>query len=355
MNFFLVAIILFFNDIYFTVYSLVYGYSYISYTLESVLFIDMMLLPFLIARMQKNKFPKTIIGASEIISCMIPIVEICIYPVVMSFLGEVPYVMNYIAVLCEVVLLFLLFIWDRYRFFHCFTARFIPIRAIWLCLSISFILYYLAKKKKDIPRLIFVIVVLFFGGLMICALPNRWQNIDITEGSIYSVTKPTEELLKELKRDVTINVLSTEKKCDIVLKATLKEYQDRSKHILVNYVDSSLASLYDDGKLQEISTNSLLIEEGNESTVIEYFDLYEYAIDESTYYFEPVGYKGEKMLTNAIFGKETQIFIPVKKIEVLYLDVPQHSILIIGCLVILILPIAVLSCALILWLKRRNK
>ena len=133
MNFFLVAIILFFNGIYFTVYSLVYGYSYISYTLESVLFIYMMLLPFLIARMQKNKFPKTIIGASEIISCMIPIVEICIYPVVMSFLGEVPYVMNYIEVLCEVVLLFLLFIWDRYRFFHCFTARFIPIRAIWLC------------------------------------------------------------------------------------------------------------------------------------------------------------------------------------------------------------------------------
>lgn len=124
---------------------------------------------------------------------------------------------------------------------------------------------------------------------------------------------------------------------------------------MVNYVDSSLASLYDDGKLQELSTNSLLIEEGNESTVIEYFDLYEYAIDESTYYFEPVGYKGEKMLTNAIFGKETQIFIPVKKIEVLYLDVPQYSILIIGCLVILILPIAVLSCALILWLKRRNK
>lgn len=132
-------------------------------------------------------------------------------------------------------------------------------------------------------------------------LPDQVKSIDVTSQKLYSITEDTRTMLKELKEDVTIYVLSNEKSGDEMVKKTLERYRDSSGHISVVYKDPAVyPSFYTNYTDTSISAGSLIVEGEKRSRVISYNDLYETSIDYNTYQQSVTGYDAEGQISSAI-------------------------------------------------------
>lgn len=111
-----IAATLILTGLYFTSYNLLGGYPYVAYALSSCTFLFMITVPVLTMRIlaeeKKNKTDQLILTAPVSVGkiilakylamatiLMIAIVVVCIYPVVLSFYGEVPFGESYAAIL----------------------------------------------------------------------------------------------------------------------------------------------------------------------------------------------------------------------------------------------------------------
>lgn len=132
-------------------------------------------------------------------------------------------------------------------------------------------------------------------------LPDAVKHMDVTSQKLYSITEDTRTMLKGLKEDITIYVLSNEKSGDEMVKKTLERYQSGSEHISVVYKDPAVyPSFYTNYTDSSISEGSLIVESGKRSKVISYNDLYEIAMDYTTYSQSVTGYDAEGQLSSAI-------------------------------------------------------
>lgn len=132
-------------------------------------------------------------------------------------------------------------------------------------------------------------------------LPENLASIDVTSQKLYSITEDTEKILKDLKEDITIYVLVKEENQDTNLEKTLKRYESGSSHITVEYKDPSVSpSFYKEYSDTALTGNSIIVVGENRSKVIDYYDIYEYSIDYSTYQQTISGYDGEGQITSAI-------------------------------------------------------
>lgn len=111
-----IAATLMLTGIYFTAYNLLNGYPYISYALSSSTFLFMITVPILTMRIlaeeKKNKTDQLILTAPVTVGkivlakylamatiLMIAIAVVCIYPIALSFYGEIPYGECYTSIL----------------------------------------------------------------------------------------------------------------------------------------------------------------------------------------------------------------------------------------------------------------
>lgn len=132
-------------------------------------------------------------------------------------------------------------------------------------------------------------------------LPEKIASVDVTSQKLYSITKDTEKILKDLKEDITIYVLAKEDSQDTNLEKTLKRYEDASSHITVEYKDPSVSpTFYTEYSDKALTSNSLIVVGENRSKVIDYNDIYEYSVDYSSYQQSVSGYDAEGQITSAI-------------------------------------------------------
>ncbi len=145
------------------------------------------------------------------------------------------------------------------------------------------------------------IAIVILANFLMTLLPTSIQSIDVTEKKLYSITDDTKDYLKTLDQDITIYVMATEDDCDSTLKKTLNLYEDSSKHITVEYIDTSenptFASQYTDDSL---SSSSMIVVCDTRTSIISSDDLYEYSVDYSTYSQSVSGYDGEGLITSAL-------------------------------------------------------
>lgn len=138
-------------------------------------------------------------------------------------------------------------------------------------------------------------------NLIVSQLPTKYTSFDITANQLYTITDQTRELLDNLTEDVTVYVLSSEDNADTTVAQILKEYEEESSHVKVEYIDPlvnpQFASSY---STTNLSQNSLIVETSKRYKVISYSDMYETEIDYSTYSQNVTGYDGEGQLTSAI-------------------------------------------------------
>lgn len=116
IGFLFMAVMIFFFGLYGTVYNLVSGYPYISYTLNAILFLFLLTMPILSMRIladeRKQKTDQLILTAPITVGqivvgkylamaaiFMIPIAGMCVFPFVLKQFGTVPMAESYVAIL----------------------------------------------------------------------------------------------------------------------------------------------------------------------------------------------------------------------------------------------------------------
>ncbi len=138
-------------------------------------------------------------------------------------------------------------------------------------------------------------------NLFAAELPSTVMEIDVTSSKLYSLTEDTKELLKDLKKDVTIYVIASEESADTTVAETLKRYEDSSSHIKVEYKDPAVnPNFYQQYTEESISMGSLIAVCGEISKVIDYRELFETEVDYNTYSQQTTGYDGEGQVTSAL-------------------------------------------------------
>ena len=132
-------------------------------------------------------------------------------------------------------------------------------------------------------------------------LPEKAKSVDLTSQNLYTLTDESVNLVKNLKQDVTLYVLSSEKSADDTVARTLSNYEDASSHIKVEYIDPAVSpNFYASYTDTAPSDGSIIVVCGNTSKVVSSSDLYQYDIDYSTYTQTKSAYDGEGQLTSAI-------------------------------------------------------
>ena len=131
-----------------------------------------------------------------------------------------------------------------------------------------------------------VLAIIVVINLIIGQLPTKLLNWDLSETGIFSVSDTSKELLSNLDKDVTIEVVAETGNIDSRIEKFISIYGDLSSHLKVDYVDPVLHPeiLTKYG----ISANSVVVscEETDKNQVISFSDI---IVTQQNYY----GYSSE--------------------------------------------------------------
>lgn len=148
----------------------------------------------------------------------------------------------------------------------------------------------------------FVIIAVIVGVNIGCTyIPTKYTEFDITKNGMYKITDESKAVLDSLNDDVTIYVISSEEDVDNTIKHYINSYDSYSKHVKVVYKPVSeypeFAANFTDSAL---NYNSVIVTMGDQSRVIDYYDMFEYTIDYYSYSQNITGIDVEGQITAAI-------------------------------------------------------
>ena len=161
-----------------------------------------------------------------------------------------------------------------------------------------------------------IITVVFVAAVIVInmiagKIPSKYTQIDVRIQALFSIGDETKKALKELDKDVTIYQIAQTGYEDKNISSLLKRYKDESKHINVEVKDPVVNPKFvSDYTNEQISSNSLIVESGERSKIINYSDMYESSLDYNTYSYQTTGFDGEGQITSAI-GYVTSENLPV--------------------------------------------
>ena len=148
-----------------------------------------------------------------------------------------------------------------------------------------------------------VLVLAVLLNLLVRAIPAKYTEFDLSEAKMYTLSDSTKALVEGLEKDVHIYYLCETGSEDTIITKLLDHYAAESGHLSWEQKDPTLyptfAAKYG---AENVSTGSLIVTCGENSTVLDAADLYEY--DYSDYYTTgsaSVTFGGEKQITSAIY------------------------------------------------------
>lgn len=146
-----------------------------------------------------------------------------------------------------------------------------------------------------------VIAAAVVVNLIVSELPSKYTQIDLTSAQLSVLTEQSEELLDSLTEDITIYYVVQDSNRDTNVSRLLERYAGASGHIKLVEKDPvrypKFTAQYTDASLTE---NSVIIECGEQSRVINYEDMYESEFDYEYYSYEMTGFDAEGQITSAI-------------------------------------------------------
>ena len=146
-----------------------------------------------------------------------------------------------------------------------------------------------------------VIAAAVVVNLIVSELPSKYTQIDLTSAQLSVLTEQSEELLDSLTEDITIYYVVQDSNRDTNVSRLLERYAGASGHIKLVEKDPvrypKFTEQYTDTSLTE---NSVIIECGEQSRVINYEDMYESEFDYEYYSYETTGFDAEGQITSAI-------------------------------------------------------
>ena len=148
-----------------------------------------------------------------------------------------------------------------------------------------------------------VLVLAVLLNLLVRAIPAKYTEFDLSEAKMYTLSDSTKALVEGLEKDVHIYYLCETGSEDAIITKLLDHYAAESGHLSWEQKDPTLyptfAAKYG---AENVSSGSLIVTCGENSTVLDAADLYEY--DYTDYYTTgsaSVTFGGEKQITSAIY------------------------------------------------------
>lgn len=167
-----------------------------------------------------------------------------------------------------------------------------------------FLTVQLLQKKHGTYRasmVVFGCVAAVLVNMIAGKLPSQYLKYDVSEQKLFTTGDQTEELVKGLDEDVTLYLIAQEGSEDATLQELLERYKGLSSHIKIETKDPVLypnfVSQYTSEKLSE---NSVLVVGQSRSKAVDYYDIYQYGMDYSTYSSSLSSFDGEGQITSAI-------------------------------------------------------
>ena len=124
-----------------------------------------------------------------------------------------------------------------------------------------------------------VLAIIVVVNLIIGQLPSKLLNWDLSETGIFSVSDTSKELLKDLDKDVTVEVVAETGNIDSRIEKFISIYGDLSSKLKVSYIDpvlhpeiltkygisanSVVVSCEETGKNQVISFSDIIVSQQN--------------------------------------------------------------------------------------------
>lgn len=156
------------------------------------------------------------------------------------------------------------------------------------------------RSLSRAASLVIAIVLAIGVNVGISYIPENYMEFDATATGIYTLSKQGKDFLKAYDREATIYVLASESECDENLKKTLDQI-DSYKNLTVEYVNMSenpmFASTYTS---ENLGANSLIVVSGDNYKTVNYNDIYEYSMNQSSYSYDVNAYDGEGQIISAL-------------------------------------------------------
>lgn len=167
-----------------------------------------------------------------------------------------------------------------------------------------FLTVQLMQKKHGTYRasmVVFGCVAAVLVNLIAGKLPSQYLKYDVSDQKLFTTGDQTAEIVKGLDEDITLYLIAQQGSEDATLQELLDRYAGLSSHIKVETKDPVLypnfASRYTSENLSE---NSVLVVGQNRSKAVDYYDIYQYSMDYSTYSSSLSSFDGEGQITSAI-------------------------------------------------------
>ena len=167
-----------------------------------------------------------------------------------------------------------------------------------------FLTVQLMQKKHGTYRasmVVFGCVAAVLVNLIAGKLPSQYLKYDVSDQKLFTTGDRTAEIVKGLDEDITLYLIAQQGSEDATLQELLDRYAGLSSHIKVETKDPVLYPNFVSRYTSEnLSENSVLVVGQNRSKAVDYYDIYQYSMDYSTYSSSLSSFDGEGQITSAI-------------------------------------------------------
>lgn len=162
----------------------------------------------------------------------------------------------------------------------------------------------LMQKKHGTYRasmVVFGCVAAVLVNLIAGKLPSQYLKYDVSDQKLFTTGDQTSEIVKGLNEDITLYLIAQQGSEDATLQELLERYAGLSSHIKVETKDPVLyPNFVSQYTSENLSENSILVVGQNRSKAVDYYDIYQYSMDYSTYSSSLSSFDGEGQITSAI-------------------------------------------------------
>ena len=167
-----------------------------------------------------------------------------------------------------------------------------------------FLTVQLMQKKHGTYRasmVVFGCVAAVLVNLIAGKLPSQYLKYDVSDQKLFTTGDRTAEIVKGLDEDMTLYLIAQQGSEDATLQELLDRYAGLSSHIKVETKDPVLyPNFVSQYTSENLSENSVLVVGQNRSKAVDYYDIYQYSMDYSTYSSSLSSFDGEGQITSAI-------------------------------------------------------
>lgn len=167
-----------------------------------------------------------------------------------------------------------------------------------------FLTVQLMQKKHGTYRasmVVFACVAAVLMNLTAGKLPSQYLKYDVSDQKLFTTGDQTAEIVKGLDEDITLYLIAQQGSEDATLQELLDRYAGLSSHIKVETKDPVLyPNFVSQYTSENLSENSVLVVGQNRSKAVDYYDIYQYSMDYSTYSSSLSSFDGEGQITSAI-------------------------------------------------------